>query len=276
VKRRPSRFLRHLGTTLFFRVYSDSLSVAVFSAYFDASGNKRDRVLTVAGFVSRVRKWDRFNEEWAAILSSERVSAMHMTDFVSSKAGFESWKGQSDRRREFISRLSDCIRRNTNKGFASSVILSDWRELDAEFMLSESAGQPFTLCMRSCLGGLARWAKKKEIETENMLVAIEQGDEDQTELIRAARSDGFKVVPLDKKDVTAFQAGDLAAWKSRTTIQNAVYAPVESEEDAENIIRSLDPIKAIVQNNGGFDKVALRKMCVNGKLPRRTTAGKGA
>jgi hypothetical protein len=243
--------------------------MAIFSAYFDASGTKRDRVLTAAGFVSRVSKWDRFNYEWANILAIEQVSSMHMTDFVSSKREFQSWKGQSDRRRHFVSKLSDCIRRNTNKGFASSLLLDDWRVLDSEFMLHESAGQPFTLCMRACLGGLARWAINKEVKLGNILVAIERGDEDQTELIRLARSDGFEVESLEKKDAVAFQAGDIAAWKSRTVIQQAVYGQVKSEEDAENILRSLDPIRTIVQNNGGFDGVGLRKMCENGKLRRR-------
>ena len=261
-------FLRHVCQALFVRAYKESLPVAVFSAYFDASGNKRARVLTVAGFLSRVSKWERFDNEWADILSSEGVSAMHMTDFASSGGEFKSWRGQSDRRREFISRLSNCIRRNTNKGFASSVILADWREVDAEFMLSE-AGQPFTLCMRACLGGLARWATKRDIKTESMLVAIEQGDDDQAELIRMARSDGFKVVPLDKRDVIAFQAGDMAGWKSRTILQDAVTGPLENEEDAEKIIRSLDPIRPIVQNNGGFDGEALRNMCIKGKIPLR-------
>ncbi len=82
-----------------------------------------------------------------------------------------------------------------------------------------------------------------------MLVAIEHGDDDQGELKLQAQRDGFKIVSLTKEDVIAFQAGDMAAWKSRTVLQNTVYGPLKSEEDAVNIIRSLDPIRAIVQNN---------------------------
>ena len=206
--------------------------MAVFSAYFDASGSKKDpRVLTVAGFVARVRKWDRFNDEWSAILSEENVTSMHMTDFASSKKEFVTWKGQSERRRRFIFRLSECIRRNTNKGFASSLILSDYSDLNSEYMLSEYLGQPFTLCMRGCLGGVARWAKKKKVKTENMLIAIEQGDDDQGELIQIARSDGFKVIQLLKTDAKAFEAGDMVAWKTRIVLQNALYGPANSEED---------------------------------------------
>jgi hypothetical protein len=34
------------------------------SAYFDASGTVDSPVLTVAGFVSSVKKWIRFEQEW--------------------------------------------------------------------------------------------------------------------------------------------------------------------------------------------------------------------
>ncbi len=54
--------------------------MAIFSAYFDASGTKRTKVLTVAGFVSRASKWDRFNVEWSAIFVGQKeVASLHMT-----------------------------------------------------------------------------------------------------------------------------------------------------------------------------------------------------
>ena len=73
-----------------------------FSAYFDASGTKRSPILTVAGFVGRASKWERFNREWNEILVREGVGFMHMTEFVSSRSEFSSWKGQTDRRRECV------------------------------------------------------------------------------------------------------------------------------------------------------------------------------
>src|SRR5271165_1220952 len=133
----PYSFLRHLGKAVFFGDFNDSLSMAMFSAYFDTSGTKRSAVLTSVGFVSRVKKWDRFSDEWLAILKAYGVSAMHMTDFASSIGEFAEWRGQSERRRKFIAELSACIRRNTNKGFAASVIIADYEAVDKDFMLGE-------------------------------------------------------------------------------------------------------------------------------------------
>lgn len=245
------------------------MSVAVFSAYFDASGTKSGQpVLTVAGFVGRITKWDRFNSEWSSILSKEKVTAMHMTDFAASQDEFISWKGQTERRRKFISKLAECIKRNTNKGFASSVIVSEYRDVNAKFALSERIGAPYTLCTRACLGALKIWAKKKKVRPENLLVFVEQGDQDQGELIRwADKEDGITVVPLLKEKVQAFQAGDMAGWKTRAALQKV--PGMRTEEDRDNILRSLDPIRPIVQRNAGFDKEALLRICSKSGIPLR-------
>lgn len=266
---RPYSFLWHLGRAVFFQAFRPSFFMAVFTTYFDASGNKRTSVLTVAGFVSRVSKWDRFNSEWSAILSREHVTSMHMTDFASTEKQFKSWRGQSERRRKFISDLTDCIRRNTNKGFAASVYISDYNEVDKEYMVREALGQPFTLCAPTCLGALKSWAERKHMKPEQVLVLIERGDDDQAEFIKVARIDGFKVVCLNKEDAQAFQAGDIAGWKSRIVLQNVVFAPVVTREDAEKIVRSLDPIRKILRVNQGFDKSGLLRICAKGGIPRR-------
>src|ERR1039458_10106147 len=177
--------LRHVGQSVLFGAYKDSLPMAVFTAYFDASGDKQMRMLAVAGFVATVTQWKRFDEECSAILHGEGVTAMHMTDCASSQREFASWKGQSERRRQFVDRLCRCVKRRTNKGFASIVVLSDYEALNDEFRLRETIGQPFTLCMLSCLGGLKKWAHRKKVSPGRLLVYIEQGDQDQGEFIRS-------------------------------------------------------------------------------------------
>jgi len=241
----------------------------MFTSYFDASGTKRASVLTVAGFISRVGKWDRFNDQWSAILASEGVPSFHMTDFVSSKKVFSGWKGQTERRKKFVANLADCIRKNTNKGFGHSVVISDFDEINEGFMLREHAGTPFVMSVRTCLGGVKKWALKKKVPTDHILVMVEKGDEDQGELVDRARLEGFKVIPMLKSDTVAFQAGDMAAWKFRTAIHEVSYGPIAVVEDLENIKRSLEPVQKLVQNNGVFERESLLKLCEVAKIPRR-------
>ena len=93
--------------------------MAVFRAYFDATATPDKSVQSVAGFVGRVRKWERFEKQWGDLLP-ETVSMFHMTDFVSSREGWESWKGpeHSKRRAELIEKLAGCVKMATNKGFS--------------------------------------------------------------------------------------------------------------------------------------------------------------
>lgn len=243
---------------------------AIFSAYFDASGSKSEhRILTVAGFVSRARKWDKFDEKWSAILKSFKVGAMHMTDFASSGGEFKDWKGKSELRRDFMDQLVKCIKNYTNKGFASSVVIPDYNEVNREYMLSEKIGQPYTLCAMACLGALALWARKKHINVAEMIIAVEHGDQDQGELVGLAQKDGMTVIPVPKEKAQAFQAGDIVAWKSRTAIQQALYGPARSMEDLDSVMRSLKPINSIVQRNGGFDKERLLQYCKKKGVKKR-------
>lgn len=260
----------HLGKLVSFGTYRDSMAIAAFSAYFDASGNKNDhKVLTVAGFVSTVRKWDRFDERWASILKGAEVSAMHMTDFASSAGEFRNWRGQSERRRKFVAALAQCTKRNSNKGFASTLVIPDYNDVNRKYMLSERVGQPYTLCAHACLGGLARWAAGKRLDFREVLIAMESGDQDQGELLRKAREEEFKVVPLSKADAQAFQAGDMAAWKVRTAVHNSLFGSTTGPGDNADILRSLGPINPILQRNGGFDRETLLRYCREKRIARR-------
>ena len=107
----------------------------MFTAYFDASGTSKATVITMAGFVSRVNKWDRLEDEWPQLLPSG-ITSFHMTDFVSSRRGWESWKeGRSAERAKLIQSLVACIKRNTNKGFGVSLRLVDYQRFNAKYKL---------------------------------------------------------------------------------------------------------------------------------------------
>jgi hypothetical protein len=262
--------LRHIGRAVFFSRFSADLPVAMFTAYFDASGTKRTQVLTVAGFVSHVKRWERFDQKWSAILRRNNVGSFHMTDFASSEGEFKSWRGKSELRRTFIADLVECVRQETKRGFAASVIVSEYEEVNRDYELSERAGTPYVMCATACLGGLNRWVGKRDLSRSHALVVVEDGDEDQGEFVNRARFYGYKAIRSPKSEVQAFQAGDLVAWKCRTMISNALEnAPIAAIGDEEKVVRSLDPIRGIVHDNGAHDKNFLLAFCAAAKIPRR-------
>ena len=248
---------------------TSSMSVATFTAYFDASGTKRMKAMAFAGFVSGVKKWDRWKVQWEEILASEGVSAFHMTDFAGSEGEYKLWKGDTKRRRRFISELVRCIKKNTNKGFSSGLYVTDYKEVNADFRLDEYVGKPYTLCGWACLGALEKWMMKKSVKKWAVLIAIEEGDEDQNELMELARSRSFKIVPRSKAEVRAFEAADLVGWKNRIVLQESLKIRLGTKEEADAILKSLDPLEGVVHSNKGFDTQSLRSLCVAHRIPRR-------
>jgi hypothetical protein len=187
----------------------------MFTAYFDASGTKRTSVLTVSGFVSRVEKWARFEQEWGSILKREGINFFHMTDFASSLGEFEGWKGQTERRRKLIQDFVACVKKNTNKGFSCSVVMDDYNAVNKQYLLDENFGMPYVLAGFSCIAYMGKWAAKRSINPKNIVVMLESGDEDQDDLKRRCRDLEHEAFDAPKSDFRAFQAGDLAGWKSK-------------------------------------------------------------
>ena len=66
------------------------LSLNTLTGYFDESGTHTgSRAVAVAGYVSTVEQWERFEVEWQAALAEFGVPYFHMADFVDHKKQFK-------------------------------------------------------------------------------------------------------------------------------------------------------------------------------------------
>lgn len=216
-----------------------------FSAYFDASGTVDSRVLTVAGFVSTVRKWERFAQEWNSVLAREEIRIFHMTDFVSDKGEFANgWKGQTDRRRVFVDDLAKCLYRNVNKSFRTTMVVDDYNKVNSVFLLSERDGTPFSLCSLMTVYSLWQWAKRKGAEKQ-LHYYFEDGDKGKGDFERShSRIWGDPPLFLTKEQATPLQAADFAAWKLKAAVQGAIKAD-HTIEKGRNLLRSIDVLNEV-------------------------------
>jgi hypothetical protein len=247
--------------------------MAFFSAYFDASGRRGDPkhgVMTVAGFVSTVNKWERFDREWRSILKSEGVELFHMTDFVSSKGEFaKGWKGKTDRRREFIDRLAKCLYRNVNKSFRATLILSDYEKVNKLFAVEENLGLPYALCSMMCVHLLRKWATNKG-SSEKLLYYFEDGDADKGNFEEwHKREHGEPPLFQSKQMAVGFQPADFAGWKVRTAIQESIKSDHTIDRGIE-LLRSIDVLKKIPKDAGVINEETLLKYCQGYRVPARS------
>jgi len=243
--------------------------MVLFSAYFDASGTCDSQVLTVAGFVSTVNKWMRFEEEWTTILKREGIKVFHMTDFVSSKREFaEGWKGATARRRAFISSLASCIQRNVNKSFRSTLVVRDYKTVNAVFNSGNNRGLPYALCSIICTYTLRRWAERKKAD-KRLLYYFEDGDKGKGDFERLhQRIYHTSPLFLTKDQSIPLQAADFAAWKLKTAVQEAIKSDHTSEKGV-NLLRSVEVLKKIPKDGGVISEPLLLKWCETYQFQRR-------
>jgi hypothetical protein len=239
--------------------------MAMFSAYFDASGHPDNTdVLTVAGYAAAIENWIKFENEWKEILSSEGVVAFHTTDFVSGLGEFVGWGGKEpekvERRKRFIQQLMDCTDKLCAKFFRISVYLRDYDRVNAEFKLEEAIGKPYALCGSSAANLLRLWAKDLGV-LDTLLYYFENGDKDKGDLIRIhKRAFGREPKFLEKDEAKAFEAADFNAWKMRALLEQSG-KPTHTIEKGMRLLDSLAVLAGVQKDGGVFNEWSFREFC---------------
>jgi hypothetical protein len=240
----------------------------MFTAYFDAAGTSRDRVMSIGGFVSDIKKWKRFETEWKKILDRESVTCFHMTDFVSSEREFKEWKGQSDRRRKFIADLVACARRNTNKAFGGALLVRDYDAVNKKYQLQENAGYPYSLCGHFCTYLVRKWQRKNDVK--NVLFMFEKGDQHQGDLDRLCAADDINPSYPTKVDATPCQAADLLAWRTRYGFDEALKPSSLDVEKAQRLNASFSEVWGRIPHQAFYgNRQSLEKLCIERGIPKR-------
>src|SRR5688572_19652048 len=201
--------------------------MAMFIAYFDASGHPDDKgpnpAFFVSGFVSTAEKWREFEAEWLALLAEYQIAApFHMTDFEAGRGQYARLKTDALACATFRSRAILIAKRHTRKGFSSGVVMSDLNRMFSQYDVPASVPrQPYPYCALHLYRLLGRWARNRvdagDIRlTDQLQIAFEHGDKHRGVLEKEARR-RFGIAPLFlKKDgATAFQACDLLSWEHR-------------------------------------------------------------
>jgi hypothetical protein len=239
--------------------------MAIFSAYFDASGHPDETdVLTVAGYVAAVDAWIRFDREWKEILEAEGVSAFHTTEFVSSRGEFVSWRGKgskkTERRRKFVEKLMSCVQKNCAKFFRASLYIPDFERINKEFLLSETIGRPYAVCSSLVAHSLRLWARDLGV-LDTLLYYFEDGDKDKGNFEQIHRA-AFGCAPrfLDKSQALAFQAADFNAWKTRTALHES-NKTTHTPEIGSNLLRSIAVLENVRKEAGVLNEWSFRTFC---------------
>jgi hypothetical protein len=185
----------------------------MFTAYFDASGHPNNTdSLVVAGLVSPVQQWIKFDKSWQRVLDEYGVSSLHMKDFAHSRGEFASWKNDDLKRSSFLKSLIAVLKRSASYSFASGVDMPAYktqRVVDVDSRLS-----PYAIGGLTVINNALLWSESLSIPRTDLGFVFEDGDKGKGNLLDLA-SMKFKISPsFEPKDRhMAFQAADLLAYE---------------------------------------------------------------
>lgn len=225
----PYSPVRHLAYLIWPNHDPARCFMAVFNAYFDASGDAaakgKAQALVVAGFVATIKKWQKFERAWPALLEEYNIpSPLHMTDFMAIKGRYKSWSGDAATQESFRLAAVAVLKRHTNKPFVAAVTIPDLHRMFDEYEIPEPVPrQPFAFCALLACDGLFGWAQNRFRAgtvhgSDDVEILFETGD-----LHRGAFSDALWA--KHKKDVNfrtnkakalvPLEACDFLAWEFR-------------------------------------------------------------
>src|SRR5271165_3611257 len=105
--------------------------IAMLTVYLDASGSRHEsEIVTLAGFLSEVEQWMKFEEEWQYFLDRFGIPYLHMREFAFFKGPYAFLRGDEQKRREILNTLCGVIERRTLIGFCRNVRVRDFNAID--------------------------------------------------------------------------------------------------------------------------------------------------
>jgi hypothetical protein len=132
--------------------------MSMFTIYCDDSGTDRDnRVASVAGYLGKVSRWEKFGKDWQLALNEFGVKAMHRADLESFHGEFKGWCGT--RRKQFLQRVQPIIGDYTAVPIGSAVIKEHFYKIIPKHV-QEQFGGVYGWCAQDCLVATTVWYKR--------------------------------------------------------------------------------------------------------------------
>jgi hypothetical protein len=215
---------------------------------FDASGDEKTPMLTVAGFASSEKDWQAFSELWTKRLADDGIDFFHAVDLACFRGPFKHWQDRPDReklRRMLSADLMDILKEHVYHRFGCTIINKDFQQM------SEELREQFALCAYSVAGRTCekyarkwvaeRWTWKGKQTSVEMV--FEAGDKGKGKLQKQLADDNV-LFPIfkPKKDTlledgtiqagfVPLQAADWLAYELNLATQKYYDGKLESETD---------------------------------------------
>jgi len=241
----PTALDRLAGAIFVNRQNPKGAMMAMFTAYFDASGEERQPFIVVSGFVANFSQWSMLGRVWKEVHEeAEADLPFHMSEFMSACQNPDRYAAQSKARadyvrlsrdpekaQKFLHQLAMTEVSTMHCGISCMVPMDLYNDISSLLNLREVI-PPYALGARMCIERLRQWQDMFAIG-EPVEYVFEAGDFGQAKFTDLMVDEG-QPIPIykNKADFAGLQAADHYAWEQfnvrKRHQQDANYVPNET------------------------------------------------
>jgi hypothetical protein len=200
--------------------------MAMFKAYFDASGNALNQpFIVVAGYIANLFQWREFENQWTAIHKRYSVDLpFHMAEFMAAlkrpeykhqtnaRADYVEIAKNPDIAKGFLGQLSILQSLMTNCGVSCIVTMDVYNEVSTLLDLRKVV-PPYALAARMCIERIHQW-EQQFAAVQPVECIFEAGDFEQGKFTDLMIDEGMDApIYKNKCDFAGLQAADHYAWE---------------------------------------------------------------
>jgi hypothetical protein len=182
----------------------------MFTAYFDGSGKRESKVVTVAGYIANSATWQKIEIEWRRALCDFNLEQLHMSKLKPAQHS-----------RKLLGRFANILVTWAEVGIASSVLSAAFAE-ELSSLNTQAFREPFCVAAPFAIAAAEAWAQRRSYEGPLAFV-FEDGDR-KHEFVKAYDS-AYRYFPKQlrslafaQKDVLPLQTADMLSYLVRHEI----------------------------------------------------------
>ncbi len=216
-------------------------------SYLDNSGDEEDKqhkICSIAGYITNVKKWRKYEKLWRQVLKKHKVPYLHMREFAPNNPPFEKFKDNELERRKFLQSLVNVMQEVNLIGCVSIVKLDDLKRFNLERNTKiDALALNLYICMTTY--GLMYPKTSFEIVIDKLnnaeRIIAKAKEYAKTDICFTGSCEYVQPIPLEKhlnsKKITPIQAADFLAWEARKDITTKTiwWATYKNVEDIKKL-----------------------------------------
>jgi hypothetical protein len=263
----PYSLVEHLAKAVWFSRWREG-HLAVFSAYFDASGSEADvqaKYVAMSGFIAQADLWTEWEMQWLECLERNKifnkhgVPEFHMSECANYRYSFDGWREKERERQSLLHELVEIIKTYLGRKASCVVSVDDYRKyIDEDLRKAFGMSGVYVMEGRTCAARVKEWCRKDRVPAlPDVQFFFEHGDGDQlqADLLNRLMDDEYpRPIFKSKKDrysragelvdhgLVPFQASDVLAYLTNIEAKFAERPHWGDKQNIRWMLNDLSPI----------------------------------